>query len=148
MDARIEETPAVRDFATAIGEWLLARRFGTITPLAFRWRLGELHLDGEVFPYIMIDLLVNDPPPPSPEWLALSREEQDARPISEWAQQGCWPFADMDELEEGARQRATALGVPDALDAAWPVEVGLFGRTQAKEMRLRFTHVASEAAAR
>ena len=148
MTERIEDMPAVREYATAIGEWLLARRFGSITPLAFRWQVEELHLDGEVFPYIMIDLLVNDPPPPSPEWLALSREEQDARPIGEWAQQGCWPFADMDELEEGALAYAETLDVPDVLDAALPVLVGLFGRTQAKEMRLRFTHVASEAAAR
>ena len=148
MTERIEDMPAVREFATAIGEWLLARRFGSITPLAFRWRVGELHLDGEVFPYIMFDLLVNDPPPPSPEWLALSQEERDARPISEWAQQGNWPFADMDELDDAVLEHAEALGVPDALDAAGPVEVGLFGRTQAKEMRMRFTHVASEAAAR
>ena len=54
----------------------------------------------------------------------------------------------MDELEEAARERAAEIGVPDALDAAWPVVVGLFGRTEAKEMRLRFTHMASEAAAR
>ena len=148
MDERIEDMPAVREFATAIGEWLLARRFGFITPLAFRWHLEELHLDGEVFPYIMLDLLVNDPPPPSPEWLALSQEEQDARPISEWAQQGNWPFADMRALEEAARERAKALGVSDALDSAWPVDVGLFGRTEAKEMRMRFPYVASKAAAR
>ena len=149
MDARPEETPAVRDFATAIGEWLLARRFGTITPLAFRWHLWESYEDPEhIPPHVVIDLLVNDPPSPSPEWLALSREEQDARPISEWAQQGCWPFADMDEMEDGALAYADALGVPDALDTALPVEVEPFGRTQAKEMRMRFTHVASEAAAR
>ncbi len=148
MTERIEDMPAVREFATAIGEWLLARRFGFITPLAFRWQVEELHLDGEVFPYVMFDLLVNDPPPPSPEWLALSREEQDARPIREWAQQGNWPFADMRALEEATRERADALGVPDALDTALPVDVALFGRTEAKEMRMRFPHVASEAAVR
>ncbi len=149
MTARLEETPPVRDFATAIGEWLLARRFGTITPLAFRWHLWESYEDPEhIPPHVVIDLLVNDPPPPSPEWLALSREEQDARPIREWAQQGCWPFADMRALEDGALEYADALGVPDALDTALPVEVEPFGRTQAKEMRMRFTHMASEAATR
>ena len=149
MDTRLEETPPVRDFATAIGEWLLARRFGAITPLAFRWYLWESYEDPEhIPPHVVFDLLVNDPPPPSPEWLAMSQEEQDARPIREWAQQGCWPFADMRALEEAARERAVALGVPDALDTAWPVDVALFGRTEAKEMRLRFTHVAREAAAR
>ena len=149
MSERIEDMPAVREYATAIGEWLLARRFGSITPLAFRWHLWESYEDPEhIPPHVVIDLLVNDPPPPSPEWLALSHEEQAARPIREWAQQGNWPFADMDELEDGALAYADALGVPDALDTALPVEVEPFGRTQAKEMRMRFPHIASEAAAR
>ncbi len=150
MDARLEQTPPVRDFALAIGEWLLAQRFGAITPLAFRYHLWESYEEcpHEIPPHIVIDLLVNDPPSPSPQWLDLSEEERAARPIREWAQQGCWPFADMDALEEAARERANALGVPDALDDAWPVEVDLFGRTEAKKMGMRFPHVASEAVAR
>ena len=41
METRLEQTAPVREFAAAIGEWLLERRFGTITPLAFRWRVWE-----------------------------------------------------------------------------------------------------------
>ena len=145
MTTRLEQTAPVREFATAIGEWLLARRFGSVTPLAFRWQVGELHLDGEVFPHIIMELLVNDPPPPSPEWLALSEDERAARPIREW--EGLlWPREDMDALDKAALERARALGVPEALDDVVPVVVALIGRTEAEKLGMRFPRVASEAA--
>ena len=147
MDARdLAKTPAVRDFALAVGEWLLARRFGAITPLAFRYYLWESFEFPEIRPHVVFDLLVNDPPPPPPEWLALSEEERRERPTREWAQAGLWPFADMRALEAAAKARAREVGVPDAIDDALPVVVALFGRTEAKEMGLRFPHVAGEAA--
>ena len=140
MDARdLARTPAVRDFALAMGEWLLARRFGVITPLAFRYYLGELFgFPDEVPPHVVIDLLVNDPPPPPPEWLALSEEERRARSLRERVRPGLWPFADMRALEAAATAHAREVGVPDAIDDALPVMVALFGRTDAKEMGLRF----------
>ena len=147
MDTRLDQTAPVQEFATAIGEWLLARRFGFITPLAFRWQVDELHLDGEVFPFIIMYLLVNDPPPPSAEWLALSEEERRARPIREWAQNDIWPHEDMDALDEAVRERAKAIGVPDGLDTVMPVVVMLRGRTEAEKHGMRFPGVASEAAA-
>ena len=148
MTTRLEQTAPVREFATAIGEWLLARRFGSVTPLSFRWRLWEAYGDDGVPPHVVIELLVNDPPPPSPEWLALSEEERAARPICEWARNRLWPLEDMDALQEAAHERAHALGVPDTLDGTWPVEVALRGRTEARKWGLRFPYVASEAAAR
>ena len=147
MDTRLDQTAPVQEFATAIGEWLLARRFGSVTPLAFRWQVDELHLDGEVFPFIIMYLLVNDPPPPSAEWLALSEEERRARPIREWAQNDIWPHEDMDALDEATRERAKAIGVPDGLDTVMPVVVMLRGRTEAEKLGMRFPGVASEAAA-
>ena len=148
METRLDQTAPVQEFATAIGEWLLARRFGFITPLAFRWRVWESYLYDDVRPLVFIELLVNDPPPPSAEWLALSEEERRARPIREWAQQGSWPHEDIDALHEAARERAWAIGVPDGLDAIWPVIVALRGRTEAEKRGMRFPGVASEAAAR
>ena len=146
MDARdLARTPAVRDFALAVGEWLLARRFGAITPLAFRYYLLESFEFPEIPPHVVIDLLVNDPPPPPPEWLALSEEERRERPVREWAQAGLWPFADMRALEAAAEAHAREVGIPDAIDDALPIQVALFGRTEAKEMGLRFPHVAGEA---
>ena len=146
MTERLEQTAPVREFAAAIGECLLARRFGFITPLAFRWQVGESYLDGEVFPYVIMELLVNDPPPPSAEWLALSEEERAARPIREWARNRLWPREDRRAVREAARERAWALGVPDGLDAAWPIVVALRGRTEAEKLGMRFPRVASQAA--
>ena len=149
MTARLEETPPVRDFATAIGEWLLARRFGAITPLAFRYRVWESHEEcpHEILPYVVIELLVNDPPPPSPEWRRLN--EKDAmrlslREIGEWAQGRLWPRADMDAVRDAAEAHAKEIGVPDGIDRTWPVHVVLYGRTEAQGMR--FPHVAAEPA--
>ena len=148
MDTReLARTPAVRDFALAVGEWLLARRFGAVTPLAFRYDVWELYgFPEEVPPYVFLELLVNDPPPPPPEWLALSEEERRARPIRERVRPGLWPFADMRALEAAAEAHACEIGVPDVIDTASPVLVGLVGETDAREMGLRFPHVAAEAA--
>ena len=148
MDTReLARTPAVRDFALAVGEWLLARRFGAITPLAFRYDVwGSYEYPDEIPPCVFLELLVNDPPPPPPEWLALSEEERSERPIREWAQAGNWPFADMRALDAAAEAHAREIGVPDVIDDALPVVVGLYGQTDAREMGMRFPHVAAEAA--
>ena len=60
METRLEQTAPVREFAEAIGEWLLARRFGTITPLAFRWRLWESYEERphEIPPHIVVEAAV------------------------------------------------------------------------------------------
>ena len=132
MTTRLEQTAPVRAFATAIGEWLLARRFGSVTPLAFRWRLWEAYGDDDLVPtHLVMDLLVNDPPPPSAEWLALSEEERAARPIREWARNGLWPRDDMDAVRDAARTRALDVGPPDGIDRTWPVHVLFVARSDA-----------------
>ena len=148
MTTRLEQTAPVREFAAAIGECLLARRFGSVTPLAFRWQVGELHLDGEVFPHIIMELLVNDPPPPPPEWHKLNEKEGrfSLREIAEWAQGQIWPRADIDAVRKAARERAWALGVPEGLDAGWPIVVMLRGRTEAAKLGMRFPSEEESAA--
>ena len=132
MTVRLEETAPVRAFAAGIGEWLLTQRFGSITPLAFRWRLWEAYYEDDLVPtHVVMDLLVNDPPPPSAEWLALSEEERDARPIREWARNGLWPREDMDAVREAARTRALEVGPPDGVDRTWPVHVLFIARSDA-----------------
>ena len=138
MDTRLEQTAPVQEFAAAIGECLLARRFGFITPLAFRWQVWESYLYDDARPLVFMELLVNDPPPPSAEWLALSEEERRARPIREWARNRIWPREDIDAVHEAALDRARALGVPEALDDALPVIVALRGRTEAAKLGMRF----------
>ena len=148
MTTRLDQTAPVQEFAAAIGEWLLARRFGFITPLAFRWRVWESYLYDDVRPLVFIELLVNDPPPPSAEWLALSEEERRARPIREWAQNDIWPHEDIDALHEATRERAKAIGVPDGLDTVMPVIVMLRGRTEAEKHGMRFPQAEESAALR
>ena len=135
----LARTPAVRDFALAVGEWLLARRFGAITPLSFRYTLKELYgFPEDVPPYVFMELLVNDPPPPPPEWLALSEEERRERPLSERVRATLWPREDVRALEAAADAHAREIGVPDAIDDILPVLVALVGETEAKEMGLAF----------
>ena len=149
MTTRLDQTAPVQEFATAIGEWLLARRFGSVTPLAFRWRLWEAYYEDDLVPtHVVMDLLVNDPPPPSAEWLALSEEERRARPIREWASNRTWPLEDRRALNEAAEARARAIGVPDGLDTVMPVMVMLRGRTEAEKHGMRFPQVEESAALR
>ena len=148
MDTRdLARTPAVRDFALAVGEWLLARRFGAITPLAFRYDVWESYeYPDEIPPCVFLELLVNDPPPPPPEWLALSEDERSERPLRERTRATLWPREDRRALRADAEARAREIGVPDAIDTALPVVVALVGQTEAREAGLRFPRVAAEAA--
>ena len=137
MGTRLEQAPAVREFATAIGEWLLTQRFGTITPLAFRYQVWEPHdpVPGEM-PTVAIELLVNDPPPPPPEWHRfknMKSEDMSLAEIGEWARGTLWPRADMDAVEEAAEAHARALGIPDGIASYWPVAVNFFGRSEVRE---------------
>ncbi len=137
MGTRLEQAPAVREFATAIGEWLLTQRFGAITPLAFRHRVWEPHdpIPGEM-PTVVIELLVNDPPPPPPEWHRLKdmkSEDMGLEEIGEWARGLMWPRADMDAVEAAAEARARACGIPDGIAPYWPVAVNFFGRSEVRE---------------
>ena len=151
METRLEQTAPVREFATAIGEWLLARRFGIITPFAFRWQVWKSYLDDGFLPHVAIELLVNDPPPPPPEWHRLNEKDANQltlREIGEWAQGQLWPREDMDAVREAAEARARALGIPDGLNAAWPVDVTLRGRTEAAKLGMRFPRREESAALR
>ena len=136
MGTRLEQAPAVREFATAIGEWLLTQRFGTITPLAFRYRLWELpDSPPDEMPMLVLDVLVNDPPPPPEEWHRLKDMKTDDMTMAEygeWVRGGLWPFVDMNAIDEAVNARAFRLGFPEGL-SYWPVVVNLFGRSDARE---------------
>ncbi len=136
MGTRLEQAPAVREFATAIGEWLLTQRFGTITPLAFRYRLWELpDSPPDEMPMLVLDVLVNDPPPPPPEWHRLKDMKSDDMTMAEygeWMRGLLWPRVDMNAIDEAVDARARRLGFPEGL-SYWPVVVNLFGRSDARE---------------
>ena len=66
MVTRPDTRDEIDEFANAIGEWLLTQQFGSIKPLAFRHRMGWDRDEDES--YVVIELLVTDPPPlPSQE---------------------------------------------------------------------------------
>ena len=139
MTERMEQTAPVRAFAAAIGECLLARRFGSVTPLAFRWRLWEPRdlCPGEL-PHVVMDLLVDDPPPPPPEWRPLkdgTREELSPADIREWVEGLLWPREDMDAVREAAEARAMEIGAPDGIAALRPVTVLFVARSDAAAAR-------------
>lgn len=138
MGTQLEQAPAVREFATAIGEWLLTQRFGSITPLAFRYRVWEPEPHDPIMgdmPMLVMDVLVNDPPPPPPEWHRLKDMKSDDMTMAEygeWMRGVLWPRTDMDAIDEAVDARARTLGFPEGL-SYWPVVVNLFGRSDARE---------------
>lgn len=108
--------PATRDeidrFATEIGEWLLTQEFGAIKPLAFRHRLGFLREDDGLQPYVVIELLVTDPP------------DRDAL---------SWPLDDWKAVHEAAEAKGGELGPPPGILADGPVDVRMFGESEMNE---------------
>ena len=133
MTTRLEQTAPVREFATGIGEWLLTRRFGSITPLAFRWQVWESYEEEPDPPHVVIELLVNDPPATA-EWQPPKdgkREELSLADIREWAEALLWPRADMDAVWDAATARARVIGIPEGIDRTWPVHVNLVARSDA-----------------
>ncbi len=118
--------PGTRDeideFADAIGEWLLTQQFGSIKPLAFRHRMGWS--DGDDDSYVVIELLVSDPPP-DPEtgqqkgWRAIRDEAANTTTIESYV--STWPLEDWQEVRSAAAAKGLELGPPDGIRRASPV---------------------------
>lgn len=117
--------PATRDeidrFATAIGEWLLTQEFGAIKPLAFRHRLGFLRADDDLQPYVVIELLVTDPPPPREKRPLMDRDALS------------WPLADWKAVYAAAEAKGNELGAPPGILADGPIDVRMFGESEMNE---------------
>ena len=137
MVTQARDDTAVERFADSIGEWLLTQRFGAITPLAFRHRLWESRSDDRIegeLPHVVIELLVEDPSPPPPQWRRPSEgEDLSLKEMQERAEAILWPRKDMDAVDKAARDRVVGLALPPGIDAHRPVVVHLFGRSEAKE---------------
>ena len=119
MVTQAPDAVAIKEFAEAVGDWLLTQRFGQIQPLAYRHRIWEPRPDDRAAgerPHVVIELVVEDAPPrqrsngaPSPAWL---REDRRA-------------------VRQAARECALTVGVPPGIDPGWPIQVDLFGRSDA-----------------
>ena len=137
MVTQAPDAAAIKEFAEAIGEWLLTQRFGQITPLAYRHRIWEPRPDDRAAgerPHVVIELVVSDPPPPPPEWHRLNEKERlTTEEFHEWARGQIWPREDRWAVEKAATEHALKLGLPVGIEHAWPVSVHLFGRSEASE---------------
>ncbi len=128
MVTQVRGERAIADFAERIGEWLLAQRFGSIRPVAYRWRLWEPSPeDPDDLPHVVIELTVEDPPAPPDDWRTLPWDQQVKLLL--------WPRADMDALDEALREHAATVPAPHGVKPGWPVEVTLLSHSEAKERR-------------
>ncbi|MDE2669391.1 MAG: hypothetical protein OXI51_07015 [Chloroflexota bacterium] len=128
MVIRARDEQAIEEFAQTVGEWLLAQRFGSIEPVAFRHYLGEPPLDStDELPQLVIELTVEDPPPPPSDWRS--------RPIEEATKLLLWPEKDMEAVESAAIQYAHDLGLPDGIRLRWPLRVVCLERSGVERLR-------------
>ncbi len=100
MVTRSRSASEIDDFADAVGNWLLTQEFGSIKPLAFRHRLGSV--DDETF--VVIELLVSDPPPRPAEWYLMDLEDL--------TEAMTWPLDDYRALLDAATAKGVAASAP------------------------------------
>ena len=128
MVTRDRDEQTIEAFAQNVGEWLLTQRFGSIEPLAFRHYLGEPPLDStDELPHVVIELTVEDPPPPPSDWRS--------RPIEEATKLLLWPEKDMEAAESAAIQFAHHLGLPAGIRPRRPLRVVCLERSGVERLR-------------
>ncbi len=125
MVAPDRDDNAIEAFATSIGEWLLTQRFGSVVPVAFRHFLWEPSPDWSADPpRVVIELTVEDPPPPPENWRSLPFEEQ----VRAWH----WPEADTDAAEMAAVAYALTHELPAGIAPLRPVSIKFLARSEAQ----------------
>ena len=125
MVTEFADKHAIDEFATSVGNWLLTQRFGSVVPVAFRHFLWEPSPDWRIEPpRVVIELTVEDPPPPPENWRSLPFEDQ----VRAWH----WPEADTDAAEMAAVAYALTKEVPAGLAPLNPVSVRFFARSEAE----------------
>ena len=125
MATPIADHNAIDEFATSVGEWLLMQRFGSVVPVAFSHFLWEPSPDWQTEPpRVVIELTVEDPPPPPENWRSLPLEEQ----VRAWH----WPEADTDAAEMAALGYALCQEIPAGISPLRPVSVRFLARSEAE----------------
>ncbi len=125
MVTQVRDDSAIDEFATSVGEWLLTQRFGSVVPVAFRHFLWEPAPDWRAEPpRVVIELTVEDPPPPPENWRSLPLEEQ----VRAWH----WPEADTDAAEMAALGYALCQEIPAGISPLRPVSVRFLARSEAE----------------
>lgn len=125
MVAPDRDDNAIEAFATSVGEWLLTQRFGSVVPVAYRYFLWEPSPDWRADPpRVVIELTVEDPPPPPENWRTLPFEEQ----VRAWH----WPEADTDAAEMAAVAYALTHELPAGIAPLRPVSIKFLARSEAQ----------------
>lgn len=123
MVTQVRDENAIEHFAECIGAWLLGQRFGSIRPVAYRWRLFDPPVDWpDEGDHVVVELTVEDPPPPPEEWRSLPQEEALNALL--------WPEADMRAAEKATHDFALALDVPRGIAPLMPVRVVFLARSE------------------
>lgn len=125
MASNLRDDRAIDRFAASVGDWLLTQRFGTVVPVAYRHFLWEPSPDWRAeAPNVVIELTVEDPPPPPENWRSLPFEEQ----VRAWH----WPEADTAAAEMAAIAYALTRDVPPGIAPLRPVTVKFLARSEAE----------------
>ena len=125
MASNLRDDRAIDRFATSVGDWLLTQRFGSVVPVAYRHFLWEPSPDWRAEPpSVVIELTVEDPPPPPENWRSLPFEEQ----VKAWH----WPEPDTDAAEMAAVAYALTQDIPAGLAPLRPVTVKFLARSEAE----------------
>ena len=125
MEGPVLDERAVDEFATSVGEWLLTQRFGSVVPVAYWHFIREPSGDWRTDPpHVVIELTVEDPPPPPDNWRSLPFEDQ----VRAWH----WPEADTDAAEMAALGFALTQEVPAGVAPLRPVTVKFLAQSEAE----------------
>ena len=125
MASPFADQDAIDAFARDVGEWLLTQRFGSVVPVAYRHFLWEPSPDWRAEPpRVVIELTVEDPPPPPEDWRSLPFEEQ----VKAWH----WPEADTDAAEMATLAYALTRPIPAGIAPLRPVSIKFLARSEAE----------------
>jgi len=125
MEGPVLDERAVDEFATSVGEWLLTQRFASVVPVAYRHFLRKPSGDWRTDPpHVVIELTVEDPPPPPENWRSLPFEEQ----VRAWH----WPEADTDAAEMAALAYALTQDIPEGIAPLKPVTLKFLAQSEAE----------------
>ena len=123
MVTQVSDEREIDEFAKSVGEWLLTQRFGSIQPVAYRWSLFDPPPDWpDEGDHVVIELTVEDPPPPPKTWRSLPEEEAlDAL---------LWPEEDMRAAERATGDCALSMDIPRGIAPLMPVRVVFLARSE------------------
>ena len=123
MVTQVRDDSTIDEFAKNVSEWLLAQRFGSIVPVAFRWYLFDPPADWpDEGDHVVIELTVEDPPPPPKGWRSLPQEEALNALL--------WPEEDMQAAEKATLAHALCLEIPRGIAPLRPVTVVFLARSE------------------